>query len=216
MADALTILTSSSVSGALTLALIWFTRSWISERLKNAIKHEYDQKLVAFQAQVKAAHDIQLERLRADLQIAASERQIRYQKLHDRVAETVAQTYALLQRLKGTVTTYVSDLKWSSAPSDDELRAKIGAAIKEFRDYYPPRRIYLPQDIAKKVDDFAMKLSSITRQQTSIQEGQGKMSHDRLWEQANKIAEMMDKEIPHVFGQLESEFRKLLGSKTDA
>ena len=216
MPDALTILTSLVASGTLTGALIWLTKSWISERIKNSIKHEYDQKLAAFQAQLKAEHDIELEKLRADLQIAASERQIRYQTLHEKVAETVAQTYALLQKLYGTVGTYVNDVGWSSDPSDDELRQMIGGAIKEFRDYYRPRRIYLPQELAKQVDEFERNLASITRRHTRIQEAQGKMADDRWLKRANEIAEMMDKEIPNVFVQLENEFRKLLGSKTDA
>ena len=216
MPDALTILTSLVASGAFTGALIWLTKSWISERLKNSIKHEYDQRLAAFQAQLKAEHDTELERLRADLQIAASERQIRYQKLHEKVAETVAQTYALLQNLYGTVGTYVSDGGWSSDPSDDELRKMIGGAIKEFRDYYRPRRIYLPKELAKQVDEFERNLASITRRHTRIQEAQGKMADDKWLERANEIAEMMDKEIPNVFDTLENEFRRLLGSKTGA
>ncbi|MGD2109207.1 MAG: hypothetical protein PVI86_07430 [Phycisphaerae bacterium] len=75
MANAATILMSITASGALTGALLWLTKSWISERLRNSIRHEYDQKLAAYQAQLKGEHDTQLERLRANLQIAATEHQ---------------------------------------------------------------------------------------------------------------------------------------------
>lgn len=216
MPDAVTILTSMTASGALAGLLLWLTQSWISERLKNSIKHEYDQRLATFQAQLKAQHDTELERLRADLQITASERQIRYQKLHEQVAETVAQTYALLRKLYGTVAMYVSDVGWSADPPDDELREMIGGAIKGFCDYYRPRRIYLPKGIAEQVDDFEKQLRGITRKHTRIQEAQGKMSNDKWVQRANELAEMMDREIPEIFGQLENEFRKLLGSQTDA
>lgn len=127
----------------------------------------------------------------------------------------MAQTYALLQTLYGTVGTYVSDVGWSSDPSDDELRQMIGGAIKEFRDYYRPRHIYLPKELAKQVDEFERNLASITRRHTRIQEAQGKMTDEKWLERANEIAQMMDQNIPDVFDQLENEFRKLLGSKTN-
>ena len=41
----LEILPSATISGLLTAALLFLTRTWVSERLKNAIKAEYDQKL---------------------------------------------------------------------------------------------------------------------------------------------------------------------------
>jgi hypothetical protein len=45
-----TILSSAAISAGLTGALFWLFRRWISERLKNAIKFEYDQKLGNFSA----------------------------------------------------------------------------------------------------------------------------------------------------------------------
>lgn len=46
------VLSSAAVSAALTGALLWLFRTWISERLKNAIKFEYDQKLEEFSAEL--------------------------------------------------------------------------------------------------------------------------------------------------------------------
>ena len=158
MVDFLTILTSVGASGALAAALIWLGKSWISEHIRSSIKHEYDQKLAAFQARLKAEHDTELERLRADLQIKAAERQIRYQKLHEQVAKTVARTYGLLQQLYGLIRLYVSDVGSSTDPSDEELRSMISNAIRDFRAYYRPRRIYFPEDVAKQISDFDRKL----------------------------------------------------------
>ena len=42
------------------------------------------------------------------------------------------------------------------------------------------------------------------------------MAADKWLERANEIADMINKEIPGVFQKLESEFRRLLGSTTDA
>ena len=37
-------------SGAVSALLVWLTKTWISERLKHAIKHEYDEKLETYKA----------------------------------------------------------------------------------------------------------------------------------------------------------------------
>jgi len=49
-------------------AVIWFARNWISEKLKNSIKHEYDQKLVALNAELKSQADTQVALLKASIE----------------------------------------------------------------------------------------------------------------------------------------------------
>ena len=56
----LEILTSATVSSILSGLLIWMTKSWIAERLKNSIKSEYDQKLETHKAQLKGIMDIEI------------------------------------------------------------------------------------------------------------------------------------------------------------
>lgn len=70
---AISIISSAAVSGLLSAGLIWLSKTWIAERMKNAIKHEYDEKLETHKALLKAQSDVSLERLRCDLQIAATQ-----------------------------------------------------------------------------------------------------------------------------------------------
>jgi hypothetical protein len=68
----LTIVTSVGASGLLTAGLIYLTKAWITERVKNSIKHEYDVKLESHKAVLKAEQEAALERMRADnAQLAA-------------------------------------------------------------------------------------------------------------------------------------------------
>jgi len=60
----ISILASAGVSAAFTVALVWLSKTWISERLKGAIQHEYDQKLEALKAQLKAQNDVAVEQLK--------------------------------------------------------------------------------------------------------------------------------------------------------
>ena len=64
--DFATILWSIFGSASLTLALVFVLRTWISERLRQSIAHEYALKLEAHRAVLKAEYDVALERIRVD------------------------------------------------------------------------------------------------------------------------------------------------------
>ena len=99
----LTILTSGAVSAGIASLLIFLFKSWISERIKGSIQHEYDQKLEAYKAQLKAASDVSIEQLKSQLQITAAERSIKLTKVFEQQADTVAETYAKLVELIGAI-----------------------------------------------------------------------------------------------------------------
>jgi len=66
-AFALTLLSSAGVSVALSGAVIWLARSWIAERLRASIKHEYDEKLATLTASLNSKNDVHLALIRADV-----------------------------------------------------------------------------------------------------------------------------------------------------
>jgi hypothetical protein len=58
---------SGGAGGAI---LTWLLRNWISERLKQSIRHEYAEKLEAHKAQLKVDIDIRIERIRHDYELS--------------------------------------------------------------------------------------------------------------------------------------------------
>lgn len=58
-------LTSAVTGGILIAALAWLFRSWITERLKNAIKHEYDRDIEAYRAVLASAYSATAESQKA-------------------------------------------------------------------------------------------------------------------------------------------------------
>lgn len=68
----LSILSSAAFSGVLACGLLWLSRAWLSERLKNSIAHEYAQKLETYKAQLLAQNQIALATLQAELQKEAA------------------------------------------------------------------------------------------------------------------------------------------------
>ena len=84
---------SGAIAGGAVGGLVVFTlRTWISERLKQSISHEYAQKLATFKAELEGQQAREMERFRADLRIAAAEHEIRFSRLHSKTAATIAGT----------------------------------------------------------------------------------------------------------------------------
>src|ERR1035441_1672065 len=101
------ILASAGFSAVFSGAIIWLFKSWISERLKNAIAHEYEQKAkaidFAYDQKLKAiehGYNEQLEKLRVQLlnESATANTRLKAQLEHD------SKTFAYLNALMDETT----------------------------------------------------------------------------------------------------------------
>jgi hypothetical protein len=63
-----TIITTSVSTASIIGVIIWLARNLIQERLRGAIKHEYDTKLEAFQSELRRANEIELTQFRTQLE----------------------------------------------------------------------------------------------------------------------------------------------------
>ncbi len=77
----------------------FFLKSWISERLKNSIKHEYDQKLETYQSQLKSQSEIELEKLRSTLSIETVKSNVKFSYLLEKRANVLGKIYSILDEV---------------------------------------------------------------------------------------------------------------------
>lgn len=221
-----TISASVVTSGILTGAVLWMARLWLSERLRRSIEHEYatrleshkamlkaemDSKVAEHQAKLDAGNAKSLERTRADLQIAAAQRQLQHKHLQEREAEAIAETYENLAELMSKGADYVSTMESPSMGSKAERREKLGAALTRFDKHFRLHRLYLPKPLANSVQSFKKEIfirahRFMNRVEREIP------GHDvtELWETTD---EYMQKEAPALFDRLEAEFRRRLGQE---
>lgn len=126
------IISSAAVSAALVAFMLWMTKAWVSERLKNAIKAEYDTKLESHKAQLKSEYDatleshkaqlkarsdIEIEKLKSTLSITASQRNTSFSHLQTRRVDVIAVAYANLRRLHDSVGAYLNPFEAEGGPS---------------------------------------------------------------------------------------------------
>ena len=212
-----TIVAAIMSSTVVTGALIWLTKSWISERLRNSIRYEYDQKLESYKSQLKYEADAELEKIKAELQIEAAKQNIQFSKIFEEIANTVAEVYSRLVVFKDSVGSYVSIIEWSGGPSKEQRRKIASEKMEEFLKYYRSRKIYLPEATAEKVEEFWQGLYKIVIDfMYGVEQGgdeRGRKLHDKdtykdTWVEAHNY---ISKHVPSVLKTLEKEFRSILG-----
>ena len=191
---------------------MWLTKSWISERLKNAIKNEYDEKLETHKSQLKAQTDVEIEKLKSSLSVAAAEQGVKFSTLHKDRAEVIANTYAFLKYVYITMQNYVKIFEPAGDKPRDERRQLAVEAHSAFRDYYPKKLIYLPASTADKLEAINSELVLTFNQFTfTVDFQQGRGDYTDKW---NEIFKKMNGEMQETLKELEYEFRKLLGDES--
>ena len=210
-----TILASSAVSTILVSVLGYITREWITERLKNSIRHEYEMKLETYRAQLKCDADVALERMRSDLQIAAAERNVRYSRIYEQALESIAETYAKLVEFRNAVGAYVNPMGFKDDPSLEERRKIVGAKGDDFRNYFNSRKLFFPKELADKVTAFSSKMMHLAIrfmygvEQEDDSGRRGRAPDAEAW---GEIVETMTDEVPALLEALEADFRRLIGT----
>lgn len=122
--------------------MIWLTKNWISERIKGAIQHEYDQKLESYKIQIKTRHDRDLERLKTELSDSNSERNAR----RDYEYEARKKLYAeyeprLFQLIEASESAFYRVLSLARCIREGALTPHDGGWL-EHRGYYMRSTIY--------------------------------------------------------------------------
>jgi SHS2 domain-containing protein len=203
------ILASATISTLLIAALGWATKSVISERLKNAIKNEYDEKLATHKAELKAQSDVEIEKLKSDLSISAFEHQVKFTNLHEKQAEIVANTYGLLKDFHAKLGDYVAIFEPIGVKSKEERRRITADSHREFIEFYSKNQIYLSKTAVALVDKINDQCKGIFFEFLYGIENNPSNSDTQKWLELSKGVK---DEIPKALNELEDEFRSILGS----
>lgn len=206
----LQLLASLGVSGALTGTIVWLTRSWIAERLKNVIKAEYDQKLETHKAELKAQSDTEIEKLRSHLRITAAEQEFKFARLHERRAEAVAKTYELLREVYHSVGDYVKVFEPAGDKPRSERRKLAADSHMKFQGYYRTHLIFLPKKTAIKLEAIDGELVRAFNEFAIIVDREADVPKSSI-EKWIEVAERIGGDIKVALEELEDEFRRLLG-----
>lgn len=191
-------------AAALWAAVLWLTRKILT--------HGLNKDLINHTENIRGVTDAQIKRLDYDLKINEYEHQLRFAKVYERQAETIAKLYELISEAEVYLLDSVRGLRWSAEPSQDVQGEKFADFYNKAQQHYRVNRIYIPQDLCVEIDKLFkdMRMNhSIYNLHHPFRDGARAKSDEsfKKWEEAQAYIE---KEIPLVRAALEERFRQLL------
>jgi len=165
------------ISGGLSGALIvWLLRHWISERIKESIRHEYAQRLETYKAELNAnmqaaLHEHQLYQLRTSLFF--EHQRLAFASILSQIAETKQKWFEV---------GYDSELGWQG-----QVSVPTGEYNKLKKAYYD-HQLFLDQDCIFALDLVLEAMSD----SFPVQEGDGTLRHRDCEEPYERLAFLQD------------------------
>ena len=187
------------IFGIGSAALAWLLRSLFGHLLSRDMER--------FKAQLQAQYDMEVERLRNDLNKAAFEHQTRFVKLHEDRASIIKELYRKLHKAHGAFEDLLAPVKALGPGGIKEIIETASKYGREFFDYFQENRIYLDADLCKQIDT----LNAVFRRAWSDFVPMGDEDYMAKGSQHLKVWAEFKEMIPPLREEIENRFRKLLG-----
>ena len=199
------LLTQLASSAVLIGAIGWL--------LANVIKTLIERTNESYKNQLQTSAQMQIDRAKYELDKSIMISQIRYQALHTKIAEIVAELYAQLSDTISTAGSLVSLLEYSGGPTKAERLRIFGETYNKLAMYFSRNRVYLQKGICDQMDALLKSISNhIIRFKVFVveeEEGHVDKEASKVW--GDVWHAITEKEIPPLREKLDCEFKKLLG-----
>ena len=195
-----TILGSSAILAVVLLILGFLARSLFGQVLSKDIEN-YKTKLQS-EAQL----------LRANLEKATIEHQIRFESLHARRAEVIAELYRLIVQAQSDASSLARPFQLAGEPSQSEKYDQANRSGEELNHFFLRNRIYFRPELCNRIDDFIRRLHrALVDFKPVIDALQNDKDHAGSLHNWKKTWDGLTKEVPPIKLGIEHEFRQLLG-----
>ena len=178
-------------------------RAWLAKDLEK------------FKVELKSTSDTAIERLKADLQRAAFEHQVRFSKLHEKRTEVIAQLDKYLAETTWAIEDFVQPIE--GEPSRKEKYVPTWNKIVECLRFLDQHRVYLPESFCNKLEKFITYLRKLTDKVCVYEriDDPKPETRQKKWEILEQAWESVTQEIPAARQALQQEFRQILGDDSN-
>lgn len=185
--------------------------------IKTVITQKLATEAEVFKNRIQADANIEIERLKSSLQIVATERQVRFTKLHETRAEVIAELYKKLAGLHRKGELFVTTRENNPDPAKDEEFLKLVNEMLEFQQYYDEHQIYLPLPVCQSLESLSSDITGKILTAGIYGRIQHPSEHtmQKSADAFTRAYAAFDEKIPAARKALESEFRKMLGVEGD-
>ena len=191
------IITSVTTSAAVTAGLIYFAKSYLSEKIKNSISYEYSLKLDRHKDELQRNSNKELEELKAQLKINELKQSIKLSALHEKQAETVEILHQELWSLFDALNDYTTVYQARSNVEKENKRLVVADNLDSLK-----KALHEELDETKN----AIQKTAVSFMEKVERESGGEMIKE--WDTIHKT---VNENIVNTVRSLENEFRSILG-----
>ncbi len=137
-------------SAVLFAVIAWFVKTLVTHFLSRDI----EKLKSALALEVQKTND----KIQKETQINILEHQIRFNKLHERVADVIAEAYAKLYNISKNLNLLIRTDRAVDDPDRKISYKQLNESLNDLKEYYPPRRIYFSKSISIQMDLFIHEL----------------------------------------------------------
>lgn len=167
-----------------------------------------------------------LEKYKAELQLAAFEHQTRFTKLHEKRAEVIAELYKRLVQFQGSVqrlANIIGDERECEGLYEIYCEVALGS-WETFMEYFEENRVYLTENLCEKFDWFqcaglaALSVFAFYQGDPSLDSTPLPSGLDLARKAARqpvaieRVLDMINVHLPRLRQEIETEFRTMLGN----
>lgn len=174
---------------------------------RKVIEHWFGRDLERYRTELQTEASIQLERLRATLERAAVEHQVRFSRVHERQAEVISEIFANLERA------HMAFRLWTSPIQGDgsDMSALAESALEcyqDFAEYFYAHGIWLDEDTCELIHRIVGDLAATYHTFANDVDERGFPRASDAWLGSwKKVSE----DIAKARGRLDRRFRQILG-----
>lgn len=207
----LSILSSVVTSSVLTATLVFLSKTWMSERIKNSIKNEYDVKLEEHKNKLKKDTDKEIETIKSDLMRFAQKDKIRFEIIYKRRIEIIETVHKLIRDIHESTRKYITIGK-NSANNGEELKNYVCEQLFSLKDYYGVNSIFLPKEIGEFILTINDKMHSIIADFDAYIINESLSNPSQSKEKWIELYKLLETEIPLIYQKMRECFRDLIGT----
>jgi len=175
--------------------------------------HLLHRDLEKYKAELQLKNELEMERLRSELRVAAHERETVFSRLHDRQAGVVAELYKLLIEARAAFTEFMRVLRLDDGSTEEERAHRAQDAFAAFQEYFRTHAIFLDESLCEKIDGALRLLWDKGMEFAAHAQLRERSFHRDLGDGQFKAWKELDTRLPEIQKDIEERFRTLLGVK---
>ena len=181
---------------------------------QSLVKNYLDKSINNYKAILEKQNQESIERLRHDLSLVAMQKNITFNKLHEKRGEVIASIYALIADVKRHGIIYSSPVGYEGEDKDKQYENFV-EKYNSLVEFFEKNKVYFPKETSKKLDDLIAStrdsFNKVSLAYKKIDMQHNSKEEKSPYAQWNETWHYFKDEIEVARELLEGDFRQMLG-----